>query len=88
MIGSADVEAVGTRGGRRLADVEVALHPLETKRYLVLALKFRDGGTDVVVLTGIDKVVVVGGATDTSANIIKENEGQLFEDDLRAQFVR
>ncbi len=45
----------------------------------------RDRGVDVAVLAGIAKVVVVGGATDASANVIKEDEGQLFEDHLRSQ---
>ena len=51
----------------------------------MLAPDFGDGGIDVAVFAGIGEVVVVGGAANASAHVIKEDEGQLFEDHLRGQ---
>src|SRR6516225_5562663 len=64
LIGSAYVECVRARGRRRLSHVEIALHPLETRRYVVLTPNLIEGDADIAVLTGIAKDVVVGGAAN------------------------
>src|SRR5580658_5670319 len=85
LIRSIDVEPVCARRRRRLADIKVALHPLEAERNRMLAMNFGDSGVGVAIFAGILKIVVVSGAADASTNVIKEDEGQLVEDDLRCQ---
>src|SRR5271165_2125522 len=51
----------------------------------MLAVNLGEDGVGVAVLAGIDEIVVVGGATNTSAHVVEKNVGQLFEDDLCGQ---
>src|SRR5215469_7305264 len=80
LIGGTDVKGIRASRRGRLADVEISFHPFETKRDRMPALHLREGGAGIAVLTGIDKVVVVGCAANTSANIVKVHKGELFED--------
>ena len=51
----------------------------------MLAPNLGDGGVGIAVLAGVRKVIEVGGAPDSLAQIVKEGEGELFEDLLRRQ---
>ena len=91
LICSANVKLVRARRRRRLADVEIPFHPLETKRDFVFAVDFGEGGVGITVFAGVAKVIVVGGAANGAiaaarpSQIAEHYEWQLLDDLLRGQ---
>lgn len=85
LVGGGDVEGVGTGRGRRLADVEEALHVFEAGGDFVLAEEAGDGSDGVAILAGVLEGVVVGGAADVAAHVVEDDEGKQLVDFLRCQ---
>src|SRR4029077_1689957 len=86
LIRGAKVETVRAAGVRRLANIEVALHPLEARRYFMLAPHLSDCSTHVAVLTGIGELVKVAGATELitrAGEVVKNDDRKQLEILLR-----